>query len=163
MAKKDRSGFKLDRSYFNCVDKGAVRQRCRGLTPELTATAFPLGLSIDIANSNMFVQGANDYPCKNSFNGVMTKYVQNSPQCKVLYGSRLGWLIDPEDLSVLGLLPEQQPVSPFSQGETHSRSGKSKVKSQASERRFMTCLTRNRTCTNRQSSFWLVKDEWLVS
>lgn len=26
------------------------------------------------------------------------------------YGSRLGWFIDPDDWSILGFLPEQQPV-----------------------------------------------------
>lgn len=37
------------------------------------------------------------------------KVIGNILHC-LKYGSRLGWFIDPDDLSILGFLPEQQPV-----------------------------------------------------
>ena len=38
-----------------------------------------------------------------------TKVIGNILHC-LKYGSRLGWFIDPDDLSILVFLPEQQPV-----------------------------------------------------
>jgi len=38
-----------------------------------------------------------------------TKVIGNILHC-LNYGSRLGWFIDPDDLSILVFLPEQQPV-----------------------------------------------------
>ena len=37
------------------------------------------------------------------------KVIGNILHC-LKYGSRLGWFIDPDDCSILGFLPEQQPV-----------------------------------------------------